>query len=256
MRHRILGELFELFAAVAAELGTLGLRRVVLVVEEEDRSRAACRGAPRSRPPRSSVTRLARPRTGPSVAGVHALGSASSGVARGRSRCTAARSKLQPRPNCPHDSTRALARPHVGEPIARPLVGRAQTGRAGEPGTDDVGEIGEGLHHPRATQALAADAVDHVPVDGLLGAERRSERHASASAAARRSPRTNPAEAPRQLPRWRIDHRLTSVTSMSDARLLLQRLDRRRRLEGGRRDVVEGDGLDRLLDLHAGDVDA
>ena len=41
---------------------------------------------------------------------------------------------------------------------------------------DRVGEVGQGLHHPRAAESLAADAVDHVPVDRLLGLEREGKR--------------------------------------------------------------------------------
>jgi hypothetical protein len=41
----------------------------------------------------------------------------------------------------------------------------------GEPvtrGTDDVGQIADGVHDLRVREALVADARDHLEVDGLL----------------------------------------------------------------------------------------
>src|SRR5262245_6957106 len=43
--------------------------------------------------------------------------------------------------------------------------------------------------------------------------------------------------------------------SLGGRDLLRDRLHRRRRLERRRVDVVEGDGVDRLLDLHSGDLE-
>ena len=211
VRHRILGELFELLAAVAAKLGTLGLRRVVLVVEEEDhaaqlaavllevapprRARPAWRARAPDRRSRASTPSAARAAASRAAAAVH----------RGAVEAPAA-------PEPPPRLDPRVGQAPRGHPIARPLVGRAQSRRAGEPGTDHVGEIGERLHHPRATQSLAADAVDHVPVDRLLGAECRCERQ-------RERDRGRRARSPRGRTRWKLRAQLACAVVGSIIRL-------------------------------------
>jgi hypothetical protein len=61
----------------------------------------------------------------------------------------------------------------IGEPpllqlVARPLVRLLELGRAGDPGADAVGQMGDGLHHLGMVKPLVADAGDHLEVDRPL----------------------------------------------------------------------------------------
>jgi hypothetical protein len=57
----------------------------------------------------------------------------------------------------------------LGEGVAGPLIGLLQIGRAGEARADAVDEAAGELHHVGVVEALIADALVHIEVDGFGG---------------------------------------------------------------------------------------
>ena len=59
-----------------------------------------------------------------------------------------------------------------------PFIGLDQSRRAGQPGTDPVGEVLQGIHHLRVVDAFVSNAVDHFPMNRLIGPQGAGEQKA------------------------------------------------------------------------------